>query len=720
MTEKITPLGDIHSGRRTQLIENDNCRYIKKPRDFKNEAAFSSFCEGFSKLGIGDFSRTAKLIECADDYHTEEFVENIETTNKGIDLYYARAGVLLFVCYLLFSKDLHCENIIASADTPVIIDLETLLSGKIARSIKAYNLAESVLCTNLICDFLNSKNGPCDISGFSGTEAGLRNVPFTCNGRVFLPDKEEEFINGFKNAYKTALSHKEEVRNLIRLFDNCRFRQILRPTNTYSVISSYIKSADEEKREVIAFSLLSRAYEKDIDKNRLKESCDILAAEVCSVINDEIPLFYTYSNSCDLFSNEKVVMKDFLERSPIDYATDRLEKLSEADLERQIKIIHLGITASQPQKACKNFNFNISALAPGEISASIVTRAAVPGLPSVFCELTRSTSHISMTSCGFSLYSGLMGFLCMYAAMFRKTRKKEYLDLLLKYFESFSDMMLTSDEPITLTDSTASLSNGVGGMIAGLLHISELVEDKSFKVAAEKLTARLDFSKPLINYDYLNASGALPVILSKFENKKILPLCENMQKSLKDSLPYTTGLAHGASGLLLTLAATNRFLPENDLFSVADWEEKYYCEKENNWYDLRDKDRLGFMSGWCSGAPGIGMARKALLSLSDDPHIIEMCNRDIGRVKEYLSAETPCKKDSLCCGAASRLMAASRLEIKTDSLYNQLVEAEKNQNLRLFHAANTNDAKISLMQGLAGIAYALAMYGDALSGGMTV
>lgn len=720
MTEKITPLGDMHSGGQTQLIENDKYRYIKKPRDFKTEAAFSSFCNELAKLGLGAFSRSTKLIECDTNYHTEEIEENTVTTDEGIDLYYKRAGILMFVCYLLFSEDLHCENVIACGDMPVVVDLETLLSGKIARSSKTYNLTKSVLCSHLLCDFISHKKNTYDISGFSGTNAGSKNIPHTSDGKVFVWQKTEELISGFENAYNVVLSHKDDVAKLIHLFDNCNFRQILRPTQTYSILSDHIKSTIEAEKESVAYTLLAKAYEKDIDKTRIDKAADILSEEVRAVISNEIPLFHTLGNSCDLLVDGKTVMKDFLELSPVDYAIERLEGLSSDDLERQIKIIRLAVSASEPLGYGNAIYINKSSLAPGEISAQAVSNAAVPGFPSVFCELNSSSATVNLLSCGYSLYSGLIGFLCMYAALYRKTEKKEYLDLLFRYYQNFSDMMLTSNRPVFLTDSIASLSEGVAGMISGLLHISDLIEDKSFKKAAEKLADRIVISESLSNPDYLNGVGALPLVLSRFENKKIVPLCEHLNKTLKDITPFTTGLAHGASGLMLTFAVINKYIPQDNLLAIADWEEKQYRKNENNWYDLRDKTKTGFMSGWCSGAPGIGMARNALKDITDDTELLTVCYRDIERTKEFLTKETPCKKDSLCCGTASRLMAASRLDIKTGNLYNQLVEAEKRQNLRLTHVANTNDIKVSLMQGLAGVAYALAMYGDSLSGGMTV
>lgn len=153
---------------------------------------------------------------------------------------------------------------------------------------------------------------------------------------------------------------------------------------------------------------------------------------------------------------------------------------------------------------------------------------------------------------------------------------------------------------------------------------------------------------------------------------------------------------------------------------MLQWENEQYSAPDNNWFDLRDKTKKGFMSGWCSGAPGIGMARQYIKNHTDNLQIKALCEKDIECAKEFLQAQSAKKRDTLCCGIAARLMAASALGVEVAGIYKDLCNAEKNYSLRIFHQANTNDRNVSLMQGMSGVAYALAMYGDSLSGGMLI
>ncbi len=725
MSVKTIPLGDMHSGRQTVLVETENEKYIFKPRDYKTEEAFTHFCSKIAEMGLCAFSRPAAVIEILENGHTQAVEENIITDDKGVSLYYKRAGMLLFFCYLFSSSDMHCENIIASGDMPVVIDLETLLSGRVSRAVKGYNLSRSVMCSHLICNFINAGGRAVDVSGLSGRISELANVPHTKNGRVFLWDRYREFLRGFTDAYNFTLLHKPEISSLINVFSKCKFRQILRPTETYRKISDALKRVGEDKKRDTAYTLLSRAYKRDKDPDRLKAVADLLKFEVDSVIKGEIPLFYTLGDGLDIFAEDMQVLNNYLEMSPVNYAQKRLEELSAADLKRQSKIIELAVSASAPLGEKNNVNINTDTLAAGEISARAVINSAVDMLPSVFCGLfTDRSGNVNFTSAGFSLYDGLVGIMCMLAAVYRKTGREAYQDVLMRCFDSFCAGVLNGGSEILLTDSNASLENGIGGMISGLRHAFELTGDKCFFDAALTLIKRIRLCDTEYSTDYLGGIGALPVVLDKFKDHIDNGIFDRLYAVFDGAQAQNTGVAHGASGILLSFSAINTNILSNTLdksmLSVVKWENSKYCEETGNWYDLRDATKKGFMSGWCSGAPGIGMARKAVLSQGVSGELKAICEQDIARSIGFLERETPTKRDTLCCGSAARIMAASRLSVRVDGIYNALVLAEQTGRLRVFHCADTNDINVSLMQGLSGVAYALSMYNDRLGGGMLI
>ncbi|MDO4748167.1 MAG: DUF4135 domain-containing protein [Eubacteriales bacterium] len=725
MNIKSTALGDLHNGRQTCLIETDTDRYILKPRCSKNEEAFDLFCQKLDKLGLCVFARAPRIIKKGENEHTQKVEENLKTDENGADLYYQRAGVLLFFTYLLGSNDLHCENIIASADMPVLIDLETLLTGKARGTSNTYNLSKSVMRSHLLCNFLSSKNQVEDVSGFCGISAKMKNIPYTENGRVYLWDKRDIFINSFEKAYLFTLENKEHVAQLIHIFDECEFRQILRPTKTYSLISTVLAKLSSNQEEY-ATELLSQAYKKDIDKNRLEKVRLVLQNEVQCVLKGEIPIFYTFGNGVDLYSADKKVLSDHLDLSPVDYALSRLDDLSTEDLKRQRRIISLAIDASTPlDKKVHTVKINKGSLACGEIVAQEVSDCAVDGLSSVFCGLqSGANGNVDFVSYNYSLYQGLLGVLCMYAALYRKTQKTVYKDYIYRFYEEARKVFFKNENEIVLTDSNCSLSDGIAGVLACLEHIYQLTGEHCFFEDAKKIASRLVISDTLMNTDYLNGVGALGVILNKLNTKNAEELFRLLIKIFEKVEPFTTGVAHGSSGLMVSLCALNTScqskVVDEKIFSLLQWENQHYSTDDNNWYDLRCKTKKGFMSGWCSGAPGIALARDYIRKNTKDLNIQALCVSDIEKAKTFLKKETRSKRDTLCCGTGSRLMCASSLDLSLDFTYNILQCAEEKGELSLLHIAKTNDRNVSLMQGMAGVAYALAMYGDSLSGGMLI
>ncbi|MBQ8980022.1 MAG: hypothetical protein IJ077_00240, partial [Eubacterium sp.] len=55
---------------------------------------------------------------------------------------------------------------------------------------------------------------------------------------------------------------------------------------------------------------------------------------------------------------------------------------------------------------------------------------------------------------------------------------------------------------------------------------------------------------------------------------------------------------------------------------------------------------------------------------------------------------------------------------KNSRLYTLLCDRIKDDSIVLLHPCDTDDRDFGLMQGLAGVIYAVAMYGDEKSGGM--
>ena len=188
-------------------------------------------------------------------------------------------------------------------------------------------------------------------------------------------------------------------------------------------------------------------------------------------------------------------------------------------------------------------------------------------------------------------------------------------------------------------------------------------------------------------------------------------------------MPRLTGFAHGAAGISLALGEIGHILGsrayDHKILELLKWENRYFCSESANWHDLRNGKNTD-MSGWCTGTPGIVMSRKRLMSITTNTDIIDICRNDIKRAQKMLSSPILLHKDNLCCGNTARLMACAFLNIKNGALKTEIENKVRAGGLKMVHIAGTCDFNAGLMQGIAGIGYALAMSDDSKCGEMLI
>ena len=102
--------------------------------------------------------------------------------------FYRRQGSLLALLYVLGGNDIHAENLIASGEYPVLVDLETLLQPGLPRDVSALTQAEadaaaaarsSVLAAGLLPRRVPGVAGgaPVDLSGLGYMPGQLTPLP---------------------------------------------------------------------------------------------------------------------------------------------------------------------------------------------------------------------------------------------------------------------------------------------------------------------------------------------------------------------------------------------------------------------------------------------------------------------------------------------------------------------------------------------------------------
>jgi lantibiotic modifying enzyme len=238
----------------------------------------------------------------------------------------------------------------------------------------------------------------------------------------------------------------------------------------------------------------------------------------------------------------------------------------------------------------------------------------------------------------------------------------------------------------------------------------------------------LRFEKPDI---YAGLSGILKV-LCRFDELFSLEGVPEFCASLADRLmseariPYKgrylwrtlsaewpiSGAGHGQSGVASALYLAGQRLERKDLVDAAmagfEFEADIYSEKLGAWPDRRLAERTDhYITGYCSGAPGIGLNALSLKYNGFSP-ILE---KAIASVRK----EPMQFKDILCCGNSAMIeflleagTKLSRPDLTEEARTRMALVLERAKRQGLFNCVNASVSNIyspSLFYGTAGIGY---------------
>ena len=129
-------LSDPHHGGRSVLtlrFEGGQC-LVYKPRPVQIDAAFCDLLRALNARGYQPPLRSFEVL-AREGYGWENFVEHTSCRNRrAARQFYERAGALLYLIHGLRGTDIHYENMIATAEGPVVVDLEALCHPAMPRT----------------------------------------------------------------------------------------------------------------------------------------------------------------------------------------------------------------------------------------------------------------------------------------------------------------------------------------------------------------------------------------------------------------------------------------------------------------------------------------------------------------------------------------------------------------------------------------------------------
>ncbi|MFV2099242.1 type 2 lanthipeptide synthetase LanM family protein [Micromonospora sp. LOL_014] len=362
--------GDRHHGGRTVAFVDfaDGSRVVYKPRDVTTQVVMGRFIDRLSaahpELSPGTVRTLARP-----GYGWSAYVAARELPDRAeADRFYRRQGALLALLHVLRTTDMHYENLVADAGTPVLIDTETLFNAELvapgAADPAAETLASSVYRTALLPLLVVGEQGVADLSGLGGDRGGhcptsvvdwldagtdrmrLIRRPFAMTGSANRPrlagvdldpaDHEQAIVVGFRQAYDFVTGHRAEFAALVSACADLEIRVITRPSWMYATILDETTHPDLLRDALDRDNALSVLYANRTGNPLLAQ---LIGHEIAAMWNGDVPMFLASAGSGELQTPEGARLPVPLPRAGVSAALDTLAGLCEVDRRQQEWII---------------------------------------------------------------------------------------------------------------------------------------------------------------------------------------------------------------------------------------------------------------------------------------------------------------------------------------------------------------------------------------------
>ena len=384
-------LSDAHNGGKTVCRLTFECGVTVgyKPKDLHIDVAWVRLLAWLGTYGAPPSARAPRTV-AKQGYGWVEWLEPSPCRDAAdAHGYFRRSGAMLCLFHLLQGTDFHFENVLAIADTPAPIDLETLLHPRVvqfadraaagsADAVASERLLESVLSTGFLPRWMALPGGR--VAGFGGLylmresdQSGLAfrhvnsdamafdkresaqprpasHIP-TLDGRVLsAADYPDDVIGGFADMYRSLLGLRHELlapEGPFQEFDGRTVRAVLRPTMIYAAMlrrSVRRQSLLDGVEWSLSFDFLSRLSDLDDNDDLLTR---VQSAERHSLQQLDVPYFCAQTDGTDLMSGDGSQIKGGLSETSFDALRQYVDTMTEARLATETEFIRLALKTGE-------------------------------------------------------------------------------------------------------------------------------------------------------------------------------------------------------------------------------------------------------------------------------------------------------------------------------------------------------------------------------------
>lgn len=788
-------LGDEHGGGNAVIaIEAAGARFVYKPRGLALQASLVTFGRELERLtnGSGPVLRVPDTIS-REDYGWARWVERKPISSDAqATSYYFNLGSLQALAWMLNATDLHSENIIASGEWPWVVDTETFLTPTpTTQTWAARAYTESAAGSGILPFLVRAHDGTfVDDSAF-GVETHPPEPPETAYFALFPPGAihpvaahdgfgpsaslplaaegyhlhrfrfHGAFVKGVRTGIECLAKHRRiltSAQSPLHRLRGLPCRVILRDTVDYGQLL-----VDTLHPDFMADMMLRQRH---IDA--LRRSCTqrpelmpIAVHEVRSVLQGEVPLFASSTDSTSLALPDGSQLSGFFSEAGIDVAFRRLGEADSRSIRRILWTARTGV-------ACHSLNIGgltVRRRRPSRslhrdrtptflADAALAIGQRLLGLAFDRSDLGWVDIHTddglrwSLDVGDRYIYYGRAGYILFFAQLAAATgsmRAAGARDLLVQSWLADSVHRHTS---------IGALDGAVGELYVAV-RLAELVPTYRTELPiaglVKAVSALVDDENQVA--DVVSGLAGTAVVVQMFRHQ----LCEYMhvdhllerigKRLLASAVEVGDGLAwptlsgerligggHGTAGVEYALRLIADAVPRLREAAICAarsawrWQASNFDPAVGNWRDLRVDEGGrraglgGFSTSWCNGSAGIGLYRAASAKLrstpsNERPFMVEDVERavqvSIARGLGY--GETLCHGDMSVaefCLTAGRLLGREDMTERASVIAGGLADAVTTRSGRIDAGYPHIRDLPGFMSGAAGIGYSLLRMHD--------
>ncbi|MCR6097292.1 type 2 lantipeptide synthetase LanM [Salipaludibacillus agaradhaerens] len=718
-------MGDTHrDGNSVAILECEENTLVYKPRSLTVDCLYEDIIIFFNET----CQTNLKTMRTCDrgDYGWQEYIEPLPLKEKQeAEVFYKELGMHLGFIYMFQGSDFHYENIMAHGSKPVLIDLETLFQPNlyfngVDEIEKPKQFLDNLNQTVYKSLFLNHTTYPEETKimhlyalsnvenqsydeeqvMYKGTDhLALQKVPTLMTRGDNLPvyqneiieifGYEKEFIKGFEHVYAFFRENYLSISKIINQFPDFPVRIVTRPTYIYT---SFLKSLlhpkylgeFSERERVLSF--FNDSYE-DFQSFRA-----IVPYEKCDLYKGDVPYFYANFNETKLYnSQDEVVNCQIVKNSPKQEVESRMANLSTEDLDFQVKLINMSLSAS-----LANGNSTVAANTKGVYRQGLEIKNIDDLLQkettTLFNErleygnnvqwLSLSISTTGQMVAGplsFGLYDGLAGII-LYLATYSHFCESDTIpyEKLQHLHHSVSNLLESSE-----LKGNFSAYYGLGSYIYYIEKLRQLTiltkenAIKQYETFCRQLIGNLD---NIHATDFIGGLAGILKLLSLLYKTHKAPFLKEAAYQVYRSLlsrvkrendemyweadafknTVLTGFSHGLTGICYALSEFSMIASTETKTDIANvitkalrYEDKFFDHDKRDWKDNRQNNMTFSSPFWCHGATGILLGRLKIKQNMGTMCSVNYINDALSTTLKYGDDHT--QGNSLCHGTLGNL-----------------------------------------------------------------